>query len=223
MTPDEYHSLHSIIQDSISGEQRDGRFRDYLRDNLPGLHHTIGLPDGDGVLILTSFTIRYLETLPDWFEQMVCLCRTAGISTRILRRVFRRTFARAERLSLSRGQPLSLEALLPHGYLCHRLLEEANDRLHFALGIPLLPMDPQVANLVVRELIGEERATVLDRICRRAARDFDDIELASERVVALILARQCHSATPGRWPDFAGQMRIRLLIPELEPEAEMLH
>lgn len=223
MTTNEYQSLHNIIRHSVSGEQRNGSFRDFLRENLASLHHTVSLPKGDGVLLLSSFTIRYLETLPDWFEQMVCLCHSAGISTRLLRRVFRRTFARAERVVTAQGRPLSLQALLPHVYLCHRLLEEANDRLLFSLGIPLLPMDPQIANLVVRELIGEERAAGLDRICRRAARDFDDIELSSERVVALILGRQCHSSTPGRWPDFAGQMQIRLLIPEMEPEAELLH
>lgn len=223
MTQNEFQSLQAIIQRSVEDEHRDGSLKSALRSNLPDLHHTVSLPQGDGVLILTSFAIRYMETLPYWFEQMVGLCHAAGISTRIMRRLFRRTFARAERMAVTKGRPLPAQALLPYVYLCHRLLEEANDRLQFSLGMPLLPMDPMVANLVVRELIGEEKAAALDRISLRAARDFDDIQLASERVVALIVGRQCHSSTPGRWPDFAAEMQIRLHILEEELEEETLH
>lgn len=223
MAQNEYQTIKDVIQRTVTAEQRNGSLPGSLRKNLHTLHHTVHLPPGDGMLILSSFAVRYLEALPNWLEQMVSLCHAAGISTRTMRRLARRTFAKAERTANSAGQPLSLQELLPYGYLCHRLLEEANDRLQFAFGIPLLPMDPLVANLVTRELIGEERAAALDRICLRVARDFDDVQLASERVVALIVGRQCHSTTPGCWPDFAKEMQIRLLAPEMEPEAEVLH
>ncbi|GAA5524592.1 hypothetical protein Maes01_01149 [Microbulbifer aestuariivivens] len=223
MAQNEYQALQQIIQSTVAAEQHHGLLHTYLRKRLPALHHTVSLPPGDGVLILASFAIRYLEALPRWLEEMVDHCHTAGISTRTMRRLVRRAFCRAQRSADSRGGTLSLSALLPYAYLCHRLLEEANDRLQFACGIPLLPRDPMVANLVMRELIGEEIAATLDRACLRAARDFDDLQLASERVVALILGRQCHSTTPGCWPDFAAEMRIGLLVPEIELETEKLH
>ncbi len=51
---------------------------------------------------------------------------------------------------------------MDEAYLAHRLLEEINDRFMMRAGMPLIPMDTAMSNLIVHALIGEPFANELD-------------------------------------------------------------
>jgi hypothetical protein len=55
-----------------------------------------------------------------------------------------------------------LLALIDEAYLAHRLIEEVNDRVMMASGLPLSPMDMTLSNIVVHDILGDQFANQLD-------------------------------------------------------------
>jgi hypothetical protein len=58
-------------------------------------------------------------------------------------------------------------ALMDEAYLAHRLFEEVNDRYIARVGMPLIPWDMTLANVVAHQLVGEELANKLDALVQR--------------------------------------------------------
>lgn len=217
---DDYQVMQQCIDRAVTLERHQGRFRRALRNSLPNLHHSINLPQNDGPLYLTAFVIRYIQAVPRWLRQLEALCDAAGIDIAPALGVIGRSFAEPPE---RHPDQVGLAALLDDAYLAHRTLEEINEQLQPACGMPLLPMDPMVANLVVRELLGEEFACGLDSICVELGQRYAGQRLGPDSLVALILCRQRFLDSPGEWPDFAAELDISLRAPVPELDTDTLH
>lgn len=217
---EDYQVMQRCIDRAVTLERHKGRFRRALRKSLPRLHRSIQLPQQDGPLQLTSFVIRYIQAVPVWLQQLEDLCEAAGVDFEPVRELIGRSFAEPPE---RHPDEVGLAALLDDAYLAHRILEEINEQLQPACGIPLLPMDPMVANLVVRELLGEQFAGELDAICVQLGNRYSGQQLGPDSLVALILCRQKFVDVPGEWLDFAGEMDIGLRAPALEVDLDKLH
>lgn len=217
---DDYQIIQQCIDRAVTLERHKGRFHRAMRHSLPRLHHSIQLPQQDIPRHITCFVIRYIQAVPEWLRQLEALCEAAGIQFAAVREMVGRSFAEPPE---RHPDQVGLAALLDDAYLAHRTLEEINEQLQPACGMPLLPMDPMVANLVVRELLGEQYADELDRVCITLGRDFRGRQLAPDSLVAMILCRQRFIATPGTWSDFAAELDIALRPPVAEYESHTLH
>ncbi|SEA18724.1 hypothetical protein [Microbulbifer marinus] len=217
---DDYLLMQQCIDRAVTLERHRGHFRRAARRVLPRLHRSIDLPQQDGAHYLTCFVIRYIQCVPEWMWQVEQLCGVAGLDFSPVREVIGHSFATPPE---RHPDQVGLAALLDDAYLAHRALEEVNDQLQPACGMPLLPMDPMVANMVVRELLGEQFARELDDVCLRLGRHFDRLRLAPDSLVAMILCRQRLNETPGAWPDFARELNISLQPPVAEFATSTLH
>lgn len=216
----DYQIMRRCIDRAVILERHKGLFCRALRRSLPGLHRNIRLPQRDGPQHLTCFAIRYIQAVPAWLEQLDALCEAAGLDLSPVRELIRDAFAEPPE---RHPDHVGLGALLDEAYLAHRTLEEVNEQLQPACGTPLLPMDPMVANLVVRELLGEAFACELDAISARIGRRYRGLQLSPDSVVALILCKQRFIETPGKWPDFAGQLDIALRSQLGAPQVDTSH
>lgn len=215
-----YDLMRKNIASAVTRERQQGCFLAAIRDSLPKLHHSILLPQTDGPAYLTCFAIRYIEVVPNWLQQLEELCIISGIDFSPVQEIVSGSFSECSSACLGR---VGILAMLSDAYLAHRVLEEVNDYLQPACGMSLLPMDTMVANLVVREILGEQFACELDGLCGRMGQHYGGQHLSTESLVALILWRQRVNDNAGNWPDFASELNIRLQIPVLEPEVEVMH
>ncbi|WP_193163477.1 hypothetical protein [Microbulbifer hainanensis] len=217
---DDYQVIQQCVDRAVTLERHKGRFRRAIRNSLPRLHRNIRLPQQDGPLRLTSFVIRYIQAVPKWLRQLETLCAAAGIEFTPVRELIGRYFAEPQE---RHPDHVGLGALLDDAYLAHRVLEEINEQLQPACGLPLLPMDPMVANLVVRELLGETFAVELDAVSVKLGSRYRGQKLGPDSLVSLILCRQRFVDTPGEWPDFAAELQIGLRAPALAMDTDTLH
>ncbi len=207
--------MQQCIARAVTLEHHKRDFQSALKRTLPRLHRSISLPPQDGPQRLICFVIRYIQAVPEWLWQVEQLCQVAGLDFTPVRAVIGHSFATPPE---RHPDHVGLAALLDDAYLAHRALEEINEQLQPACRMPLLPMDPMVANMVVRDLLGEQLASELDEICIDLGRPFRVQRLAPDSLVAMILCRQRFNDTPGTWPDFAGELEIGLrpLVAELD-------
>ncbi|WP_295802743.1 hypothetical protein [uncultured Microbulbifer sp.] len=217
---DPYTLIQQCIDRAVAAEQERFRFRRSLHDTLPNLHRSIQLPQRDAPLHLTCFVIRYIQVIPAWMQQLESLCEAGGLDFRPVRELIAHSFSEVpERQPHEHG----LGSILDEAYLAHRTMEEINDRLQPRCGTPLLPMDSMIANLVVRELLGETLSCQLDDLSELLLRRFEPGELDPEHLVSLILCKQRFEETPGEWPDFAHHMQIDLRPPSLRYQLDTSH
>lgn len=142
-------------------EQEKHTLERYLSSKIPVLHRTIHLPEENAEAALLEFVTRYIEHVPDFIEALTQLTKEAGIYN------YAHTFlVIAEDYFIQPpelvGEHSGMHQLIDEAYLAHRLLEEVNDRVMMACGIPLAPMDMTLSNLIVHELLGDEFANQLD-------------------------------------------------------------
>lgn len=133
----------------------------YLSSKIPLLHRTISLPEDNPEHALLEFVTRYIEHVPDFIEALTALTKEAGIydyahSFLVIAEDY---FIQPPELV---GEHSGLHQLIDEAYLAHRLLEEVNDRVMMACGMPLAPMDMTLSNLIIHELLGDEFANQLD-------------------------------------------------------------
>ncbi|MCK7598109.1 hypothetical protein M0G74_12575 [Microbulbifer sp. CAU 1566] len=217
---DHYQLIQECIDRAIAAEQARSRFRRSLHDTLPNLHRSIQLPQRDAPLHITCFVIRYIQVIPAWLQRLDRLCDAGGLDFHPVRELILHSFSEIpERQPHEHG----LGSILDEAYLAHRTMEEINDVLQPICGTPLLPMDPMVANLVVRELLGETLACQLDDLSDLLMRRFEPAEMDPGRLVSMILYKQRYDDAPGEWPDFANHMQIELRMPALNRQADLSH
>ena len=217
---DHYLLIQQCIDRAVAAEQARGRFRRSLHDTLPNLHRSIQLPQRDAPLHITCFVIRYIQAIPAWMQRLDEMCHAGGLNFRPVRELILHSFSEIpERQPHEHG----LGSILDEAYLAHRTMEEINDELQPLCGTPLLPMDPMVANLVVRELLGESLACQLDNLSEVLAQRFEPAELDPAKLVSMILHKQRYDDAPGEWPDFALHMQIELRTPSLPRHMDLSH
>ncbi|MBB5211798.1 hypothetical protein [Microbulbifer hydrolyticus] len=217
---DDYQLIQQCIDRAVAAEQARGRFRRSLHDTLPSLHRSIHLPPRDAPLHITCFVIRYIQAIPGWLQRLDEMCHAGGLNFHPVRELVLHSFSEIpERQPHEHG----LGSILDEAYLAHRTMEEINDLLQPLCGTPLLPMDPMVANLVVRELLGESLACQLDDLANILLQRFELAELDPARLVSMILHKQRYEDTPGEWPDFAHHMQIEMRPPSLPRHVDLSH
>lgn len=218
--PDHYQLIQHCIDRAVAAEQSRGRFRRSLHDSLPNLHRSIQLPQRDAPLHITCFVIRYIQVIPAWLQRIDQLCQAGGLDFYPVRELILHSFSEIpERQPCEHG----LGSILDEAYLTHRIMEEINDQLQALCGTPLLPMDPLVANMVVRELLGESLGCQLDDLTSVLLKRFGPAELDAARLVSMILYKQRYDDAPGEWPDFASHMQITLRTPSFAQQVDLSH
>lgn len=142
-----------------------------------GVHIAIKLPEENPTQTLLDFVIAYIEHVPSFLEAARDITENANLqplTTPIL--------ALAENYFIKPPEIVSghvgLDELMDEAYLAHRLMEEVNDRLMMRTGVPLLPMDMTMSNIVIHSLIGEPFANELDDAVHYAV----DLLMAKENV-----------------------------------------
>lgn len=133
----------------------------YLLGRLPGLHHSIHLPEANPAQTLLDFVVRYIEHVPDFIEALTELTKSAGIYqyTKTFLRIAEDYFLKPPELINDRT---GLQRLIDEAYLAHRLIEEVNDRIALVYGIPLAPLDTTLSNIIVHDILGDDFANQLD-------------------------------------------------------------
>jgi hypothetical protein len=126
-----------------------------------GVHIAIKLPNEGAVDCLMNFVIAYIENVPRFLEAAMSITQSAHIeayAAPTLNLALDYFLKPPEMISGHIG----IDELMDEAYLAHRLMEEVNDRFMLRAGIPLVPMDMTLSNLVVHSLIGEPFSNELD-------------------------------------------------------------
>lgn len=118
--------------------------------------------------ILLYFAMEYIHQVPDFLESIGVASAKAGIDKHVLPFLKKAEdyFVSPPRLPNSH---VGLLALMDESYLAHRLFEEVNDRYITRVGLPLIPWDMTLANVVAHTIIGESIANDLDEIVHDTA------------------------------------------------------
>ena len=142
-------------------ERRHRRLETLLAAQAGALHSAIRLPSTAPEAELLRFATSYIERVPEFLDAAAAVARAARVEdyTVPLLQLAADFFLSPPQIV---QQGAGLEELLDEAYLAHRLLEEVNDRFTARAGIPLLPVDTALSNLIVHHLIGEPFANELD-------------------------------------------------------------
>lgn len=126
-----------------------------------GVHLTIRLPKDNPAKHLLEFASAYIDHVPDFLEAAHAITHGAHIAhlANPFLKLAEDFFLKPPELL---NRHIGLDELLDEAYLAHRLLEEVNDHYMANTGIPLIPLDTTVSNLIIHHLIGEPFANELD-------------------------------------------------------------
>ena len=154
-------AIRATIEMAKSHEMATGHLRIMLTRQLPTLHTAIHLPQPQPLAALLEFVTAYIDHAPNCLEAAAAITAEAQIENQTwpLLQLAEDYFLKPSELTDKR---IGLNELLDEAYLAHRLLEEINDRYRVEAGIPLLPVDMTIANLIGHHLIGEPFANELD-------------------------------------------------------------
>lgn len=153
------------IRDSIAiARQRENEtnaLQNFLKARIDALHHLISLPEENASQALLNFVTSYIEHVPDFVEALEDITKSAGIYqyTQHFIHIAEDYFIQPPELVTHHS---GMHALIDEAYLAHRLMEEVNDRIMMACGVPLSPMDMTLSNIVVHDLLGDDFANQLD-------------------------------------------------------------
>lgn len=154
-------AIRAAIELAKQHETATGDLRAALLRQLPTLHVAIQLPHTQPVEALLAFVTAYIEHVPACLEATAAIARAAQIDTQAgpLLQLAEDYFLEPSALT---DAGVGLTELMNEAYLAHRLLEEINDYYQLQTGVPLIPLDMTVANLIGHHLIGEPFANELD-------------------------------------------------------------
>lgn len=108
-----------------------------------------------------DFTIKYIELVPDLFEITLAAAEKGNILKLVQTYI---EIVSGYFLEPRNSATVDMIELLNEAYLAHRLIEELNDQIEFALGVPLVHFDMMQANLIIHHLIGDAFANELDKV-----------------------------------------------------------
>lgn len=203
------NEIRKLIRQVRQNASALSRLRHFMAGSIPRLHRAIQLPDHDREAVLMEFVVRYLDLVPNCLDALRGLTQPAGIreyAGRFLDAAAD-TFLRSADSARSRG----IISLMQRAYLANRLFEELNDQVLSRCGAPLVPVDMMHPNLLMHELIGEERANELDRQVENTVKSLLDEQPLNPSTVCNIVRRQRSSAwylMLGQWPSLTENLRI---------------
>ncbi len=119
-------ALREQISRAHQHEASTGQLVSQLKKQVPHLHSSIALADGDRNMVMTRFVTAYIDLVPDLLDAANDVAREAGIESQI-----KPVLKIAEHFFLQPPAILAghdgLDGLLDEAYLAHRLVEEVND------------------------------------------------------------------------------------------------
>ena len=217
--------IRASIDQARHMESESNSLHNYVLSRIPALHHTIQLSGNDSAETLIDFLTRYIEHVPDFLDALIELAKSVGIYNLIDKIV-----NIAQSFFISPPDLLNdhngLHALVDEAYLAHRLMEEVNDRIMAKCGMPLIPMDMTLSNIIVHNVLGEDFANQLDLAVHYSIEVlFQDMsELNSPEFRAYVALHKAEGWTDmlNEWPCLAGDNSITLSL-EDRPDPSALH
>lgn len=169
-------TLREIISKAFEHEEKTTSFKRHLEihllEQLPG---HIEVDGDDDTQTLLHFAMEYIHQVPDFLDALRAAASKAGIEKHVFPflKIAEDYFLTPPKLP---NDHVGLMALMDEAYLAHRLFEEVNDRYISRVGLPLIPWDMTLANVVAHSLIGEELANQLDELVHQTACQMMDQE-----------------------------------------------
>ncbi len=154
-------TLRSIIDNAIYHEDKTQRLHRHLQEHLKTLPNHLNFQQDTELESLENFARQYIQHVPDFLLALKKAAEQSGIEDHVFPflKVAEEYFMNPPALP---NAHIGLMALMDESYLAHRLFEEVNDRYISAVGIPLIPWDMTLANVVAHQLVGEDLANELD-------------------------------------------------------------
>lgn len=154
-------TLRSIIDNAIIHENQSQLLHRHLQSIVTSLPSHLHLQQDNEVAALETFSRQYICHVPEFLEALKEAALLSGIADHVLPflKVAEEYFLSPPSLP---NEHIGLMALMDESYLAHRLFEEVNDRYIGAVGVPLIPWDMTLANVVAHQLVGETLANQLD-------------------------------------------------------------
>lgn len=210
--------IRASIDHALANETTTNSLQHYVAAKLPYLHRTIQLPELSSVETLVAFLNRYIEHVPDFLDALIELSKSAGIFPFIAKIVdIAQSFFKTppELLDDHSG----MIALVDEAYLAHRLMEEINDRFISKCGIPLIPMDMTMSNIIVHSLMEPDFANKLDLAVHYSIEalfeNFGELDNAELMTFTTLHHSEGWGDMLNNWPCLAGDSSIAL---DFEPQ-----
>lgn len=148
-----------MIQDAVKDEQETGRLADTVRTvaRRNGTRPTQQQIEG-----VVTFVREYVQQVPFYLEQGIAMARQAGLAremNQMASELEAYWFEGADFIP----DHLGLRGIMDDAYASLSLLQAVSDYCKATTGRPLLAQDISSANQVVRQLIGEPTASLLDQ------------------------------------------------------------
>jgi hypothetical protein len=198
-------------------EQQHGHLATLLKQQyLNSIHMTIQLPEDNPAQSLMTFVVAYIEQVPRFIDAARAITQQAKIQT------YTDPFLHlAEDFFLKPPEVIrgntGLIDLMDEAYLAHRLIEELNDRFMSKSGIPLVPMDMSMPNLIIHSLIGEPFSNELDAaVCYITERTIDNQHVYDSEAFKVYVAEHKNhqwDAEQQQWPCLTDKLGITLQLP----------
>lgn len=129
-----------------------------LQFSQHNVERVLPLPDEAPLATLIAFVEDYLQALPDLLDTL----ENAAHEQQMQWLVSPLIQKAQSYLHHAPVQALGVFGLLPRGYAIYRLLDEVNERCIQRLGLPVLPMDLTLSNLIVHTILGDDIGNPLD-------------------------------------------------------------
>lgn len=154
-------TLRSNISQAFYHEEKTHCLEKHLQFHIDNLPDRLKIEKDNELSSLKKFAMEYIHHVPDFLDALKLASEKAGIENHVypFLKVAEDYFTKPPNLP---NHHVGLMALMDEAYLAHRLFEEVNDRYIARVGIPLIPWDMTLANVVAHQLVGEELANMLD-------------------------------------------------------------
>jgi len=152
------HLIRQRIEEALAAEEETGRLAHTIlrAAKARGMH----LSEAE-LNNLFVFTYQYIEHVPALLEQMSAVAKKQEIQTQV-----EPLLSAAEKYFISPSDVmpdrLGLLGLLDDAYVAHRLIQSISDLYEQQTGFSILSVDMTGVNRMIRELIGEPHASLLD-------------------------------------------------------------
>lgn len=163
-------TLRSIINQALYHEEKTHCLERHLKSHIKNIPNRLKIEKDNELNSLKQFSMEYISHVPNFLQALQDASKKAGIEDHVFPflRVAEDYFTHPPVLP---DNHIGLMALMDEAYLAHRLFEEVNDRYISRVGIPLIPWDMTLANVVAHQLVGEELANDLDaRVLRTVSK-----------------------------------------------------
>lgn len=154
-------TLRQCISQAFFHEEKTHCLERHLKAHISNFPNRLKITKENELESLKKFAMEYIHHVPDFLDSLKQASIKAGIEEHVFPflRIAEEYFIKPPKLP---NDHIGLMALMDEAYLAHRLFEEVNDRYISRVGMPLIPWDMTLANVVAHQLVGEELANELD-------------------------------------------------------------